>query len=96
MLALKSNVAGEVFQVATGVETSIRQLASQVEAVVGGGLTISRGPGRLADIDKNYSSIQKAKQLLDWNPEVQLSEGLVRTWDWLKADATSTPANSSS
>ncbi|MBW2619524.1 MAG: hypothetical protein JRC92_11680, partial [Deltaproteobacteria bacterium] len=34
-------------------------------------------PCRLADISR-------AKEELDYQPKVEMAEGLARTWDWLK------------
>jgi UDP-glucose 4-epimerase len=81
-LALESEVAGEVFQIATGVETSIRELAGMVEEVVGSPVELCHGPARQGDIRKNYSSVSKVRIALGWEPRVALRKGLELTWDW--------------
>jgi UDP-glucose 4-epimerase len=85
VLALESDVAGEVLQVATGVETSIRQLADMVAAVVGRPMPTVNGQPRAGDVRKNYSDIGKVQRLLGWAPEVDLLDGLRRTWTWWQA-----------
>jgi UDP-glucose 4-epimerase len=82
LLALESEVAGEVFQVATGVETSIIELAALVQETVGQGVRMRHGPPRQGDIRKNYSAIEKAKRMLGWEPEVNLDLGLRKVWTW--------------
>ncbi len=79
MLTLKSEVAGEVFQIATGMETSILELAALVQEVVGRDVGIHHGPPRQGDIRKNYSGIRKARELLGWEPGTELEEGLEKT-----------------
>jgi UDP-glucose 4-epimerase len=81
-LALASDVSGEVFQIATGVETSILALAEQVQAVTGREVETQHGPARRGDIRKNYSAVRKVERMLGWAPEVALAEGLRRTWAW--------------
>jgi UDP-glucose 4-epimerase len=79
-LALESDVAGEVFQIATGVETSIAQLAQLVQTIAAQDVQLHYGPPRQGDIRKNYSGIRKAHSMLGWEPQTDLSSGLQRTW----------------
>ncbi len=82
LLALTSNVGGEVFQIATGVETTILELAEQVRRVAGLAARTAHGPARPGDIRQNYSAIAKARQVLGWEPQVSLADGLRETWRW--------------
>ena len=88
LLALESSYAGEVFQIATGVETSILELAVLVQEVVGRDVGIRQGPPRQGDIRQNYSGIAKARKLLGWEPRVGLSAGLRATWEWYRRNLT--------
>jgi UDP-glucose 4-epimerase len=85
LLALESDVSGEVFQIATGIETSILELAEVVQEVTGRPVETEHGPPRQGDIRKNYSAVGKVHRVLDWQPEVDLRQGLRLTWDWLSA-----------
>jgi UDP-glucose 4-epimerase len=82
LLACSSNVSGEIFQIATGIETTIGELAEAFSSVLRVPLATQHGPARAGDIERNYSGIAKARKLLDWQPEVSLSEGLQKTRDW--------------
>jgi len=82
LLALESDVAGEVFQIATGVETSINELAAIVQEIVGRGVKVNYGPPRQGDIRKNYSAVSKARAVLGWEPSMALRQGLELTWEW--------------
>jgi UDP-glucose 4-epimerase len=85
LLALESEVSGEVFQIATGEETSILELAEAVQEVTGRSVEAEHGPPRQGDIRKNYSAVGKVERVLGWQPEVDLGQGLRLTWDWLSA-----------
>lgn len=85
LLALEGNVSGEVFQIATGVETTILELAAQVQKVVGRDIGVQYGPPRRGDIRKNYSAIAKVRRMLDWYPRVELEGGLRQVWTRLNA-----------
>lgn len=83
-LALESNVSGEVFQIATGTETSIAELAVLVQQIVTRPMEVEYGPARQADTRKNYSMITKVWEMLGWRPEVGLRIGLRKTWEWFE------------
>lgn len=82
VLALESDVSGEVFQIATGVETSIAELAALVRAVTEVDVEVAHGPARRGDIRKNYATVVKARDVLGWEPHVDLYEGVRKTWRW--------------
>ena len=79
LLALESDVGGELFQIATGVETSILQLAALIQQVMGRDVKIQHGHPRRGDIRKNYSDISKVERMLNWRPETDLLKGLQQT-----------------
>ena len=83
-LALEASVCGEVFQIATGVETSIVELATRMQALVGNDVAVQYGPVRRGDIKRNYSGISKVERVLGWKPEVNLNSGLEKTIAWFR------------
>lgn len=84
LLVLKSDAGGEVFQIATGVETSIQELAEMVQEVAGTPVVVRHGPARQGDIRKNYSAVGKVRSVLGWEPRVALRRGLELTWRWIR------------
>ncbi|HXZ13265.1 MAG TPA: NAD-dependent epimerase/dehydratase family protein [Candidatus Sulfotelmatobacter sp.] len=82
--ALESEASGEIFQIATGIETSIADLARMVQQAAASSVSIESAPARAGDIERNYSSIGKAKSLLGWQPAVSLERGLAATWRWFR------------
>ncbi|MFO8010616.1 MAG: GDP-mannose 4,6-dehydratase [Dehalococcoidia bacterium] len=72
---------GEVFQIASGTETSINQLAGLLREVTGRDLEVVYHPERPGEIMRNYSDITKARKLLGFEPAMELKEGLRRMWE---------------
>ncbi len=77
-------VAGEVFQVGTGRETSLLELAALLFEVGGhdGGIEF-REPAR-GDVPRNVSDIEKASRVLGYSARVDLRSGLDRTLGWFR------------
>jgi len=76
---------GEVYNLASGVETSIRQLASMINQLVGNTTPIEWRPRRDWDRSgKRFGSPAKAKRELGFVARVGLEEGLTRTVEWTR------------
>lgn len=85
-LALESDIRGELFQIATGTETTILALTEQISAVAGQAVHITHSKERIGDIVKNYSAVSKASQQLGWQPTTSLKDGLAKTWEWFQVN----------
>ena len=83
LLAERADTAGEVFQIASGRETSIVSLIDLMRGVVGEQrLQVRYETARAGEILRNYASIDKARRLLGYYPRTDLSAGLERVWKW--------------
>jgi UDP-glucose 4-epimerase len=95
MAAIAPRAEGEVFNVGTGIETSVNQLAWSVGQAVGRPISIEHIDRRDIDnIRRRVVSIEKARRMLRWTPQVTLAEGLRMTAEWLErtlAHGLSTP-----
>jgi NAD dependent epimerase/dehydratase len=84
---LANGVEGEVINLGTGVEVSIGQLAECVLRLLGRELPVALDENRLrppdSEVGRLVADTRKAKELLAWEPEVDLDEGLRLTIDWL-------------
>lgn len=67
---------GQVFNVGSGVATSINELAETVLELAGVELEIRHETPRVGDILHSYANISKAKKVLGYKPQVSLREGL--------------------
>jgi UDP-glucose 4-epimerase len=83
ILAAKAKVTDEVFNVASGIETSLNDLAYSLAKVMGSDLTPEYGPERKANpVQRRLADIVKAKQLLGFEAEVSLEDGLRKLVNW--------------
>ncbi len=82
VLAMERKISGEVFQIATGIETSILELSTLVQEVVERKLVLEHAPARAGDVQKSYSTVTKVEEVLGWHSTVELKEGLQATWKW--------------
>ncbi len=85
--ALASDVSDEVFNVASGTETSLNQLASALLKVMGSSLSPEYGPERKVNpVSRRLADTAKAERMLGFRAEVGLEDGLTRLVDWWRAN----------
>lgn len=83
--AMESEVSDEVFNVASGEETSLLQLLNAVLKVTGSTLQPEFQPARSVNpVPRRLASTKKAENLLGFKAKVGLEEGLQRLIDWRK------------
>jgi UDP-glucose 4-epimerase len=82
--ATTEGIGGEVFQVATGVETSIADLAVLVKDVVGSGSETRFEPARAGEVHRSWADISKVRRMMGFDPVIGLREGVSRTADWYR------------
>jgi nucleoside-diphosphate-sugar epimerase len=61
---------------------SLKQIIEKIETLLGKSANIEYLPFHKADMKETWADIEKAGQLLDWKPEVDINEGLKRTVEW--------------
>jgi UDP-glucose 4-epimerase len=82
--ALEADIAGEVFQLATGVETSVIELAELIMRVTNTSSEINFRPGRAGEVYKSRADITKVRKALGFEPRTDLADGLAQTAAWFK------------
>jgi UDP-glucose 4-epimerase len=81
--ALSPKAEGEVFNVGTGIETSINSLAATVARLYGRECEPIHIDRRDIDnIRRRVVNIEKIRRLLRWTPSTTLSDGLMNTKAW--------------
>lgn len=88
--ALKSLLAGgptDVFNLGTGVGTSVRELVDTVGSVAGRPLDVVMAARREGDAPYLVADNSKAREVLGWRPRFGLPEIVESAWRWHSAEA---------
>ncbi|PZG12923.1 NAD-dependent epimerase [Micromonospora craterilacus] len=87
ILAARADVTDEVFNVASGTETSLRELAQALSEVMKSDLAPEFGPARAVNgVTRRLADTTAAAQQLGFRAEISLHEGLQGLVDWWRAE----------
>ncbi len=82
-----NNIEGaQVFNVACAERTSVLGMFEMLKEITNTSLEPFFGPPRMGDVKDSLADISKAKKLLDYNPQINILEGLRMTWEWFKTN----------
>jgi UDP-glucose 4-epimerase len=84
LLAAAGHLSG-VFNVGTGVETSVNELYETLRNVTGTDAEPEYAPARLGDLLRSVVDVSLAERELGWRPQRMLADGLAETWAWTEA-----------
>jgi UDP-glucose 4-epimerase len=87
ILAATAPATNGVFNVASGVETSLVELAETLIRVMGSNLHVEFGPPRkVNNVSRRLADVSRARDELGFEARVGLEEGLTRLVDWWQAE----------
>ena len=84
----KTEAVNTVYNTAYGERTTLNQLTGYLKEFLGVydpeilNVEIKHGPNRLGDIPHSLASIDKAKELLGYDPTYSMREGLKEAVEW--------------
>ncbi len=84
LTAAESGLDDDVVHLASEKETSIRELADLILELVGSDVEIVHHPKRAGEVERNFARADRAKELLGWEPEISLRDGMQGTIEWFK------------
>ncbi|HJT69068.1 MAG TPA: SDR family oxidoreductase [Terriglobales bacterium] len=84
-----SQVAGEVFNVATGARFDLNQTFQLLREITGYSGDVAYRPERAGDVKHSLADLSKAERLLGFKPCVDFEEGLRRTVEWYRKEMSS-------
>lgn len=91
ILAAQSEVTDEVFNIASGTETSLHDLATTLLQVMGSSLEPEYAPPRKVNpVPRRLADVSKARQLLGFEAQISLEEGLRDLVAWWRAERAAT------
>ena len=87
LMAAESPATDDVFNIGSGTETSLLELAAALLKIMGGELPVEFGPPRgVNSVPRRLADVSRAEKRLRWRAEVGLEEGLRRLVDWWRAE----------
>ena len=86
LLALTATgAAGKDCNIGCGTRMSLNQLVAILEKIIGRKAKVEYQPARPGDVRDSQADITRAKNLLDYSPQISIEAGLSKTVDWFRA-----------
>lgn len=76
---------GEVFNIGGGSRVVLTEVIDTMERIVGQPIRRNHVGLAMGDARHTAADVSKARNLLGYQPQVSLEEGLAQEWDWIKA-----------
>src|SRR3954453_20333949 len=70
------------FNIGTGKGTSVIDIARILQEAAGSNVPVDFAPHRPGEQQESFVEVTKAREILGWAPEVSLSDGLGKTFQW--------------
>jgi UDP-glucose 4-epimerase len=80
---LEGDIDASAFNVGTGVETSVNELAQGMLDVAGAEVPIQHQDARPGELQRSAVDPAKSQRQLGWSPGTSLHDGLKITYDWI-------------
>ena len=80
----KTAAINQVYNIAFGAKTSLNDLFEMIKEVGGSDLAPKYGPERKGDVRHSLADISKAKELLGYQPQFDIREGMKTTFEWYR------------
>src|SRR5690606_34482380 len=72
----------EIINIGRGEPVLLADFVRDLEALAGARAPVTSEPMMKADVSYTYADISKARKLLDYSPQVSVSEGVRRFYEW--------------
>ena len=82
--AVATEVAGRVFNIATGRRVDLNETFQILKKLTGYPGNVNYGPERAGDVKHSLADMSRATKHLGYTPKVDFEEGLRRTIDWYR------------
>jgi len=85
LAAERDTTTSKIFNVGSGKGTSLSEMLSVMGEASGRTPKVEYLPARSLDVPANILDTERAERELGWSAEVELREGVGRTWAWIEA-----------
>ncbi len=87
-VAQSDNSVGQVTNIGSGREISIGDLVKKIGSLMGKDIVVTQDPNRMrpgkSEVERLLCDNTKAREILNWEPQVTLDKGLELTIDWIE------------
>lgn len=84
VLAMEKPLGFEVLNIGNSNPVSLKELLTVFEKVIGTKAEVHTRPSHSASVEDTYADVQKAKELLGWEPTISIEEGITRLVSWFR------------
>lgn len=84
ILAIKNNMNEEIFNIGTGIETTVNQVFRYLRDAINPSIDEKHGPAKQGEQRRSVIECSRARDLLQWEPEVSLADGLRKTCEYFQ------------
>jgi UDP-glucose 4-epimerase len=74
----------DIFNIGTGIETDVNQLFHHLKSLTGSSADERHAPAKVGEQMRSVISSKKIKEVLGWQPTVNLEDGLRTTVEYFK------------
>jgi UDP-N-acetylglucosamine/UDP-N-acetylgalactosamine 4-epimerase len=86
LFTTNKKAVNQVYNVAVGDQTTLVDMFNMLKNIAKSDTDAHFGPARAGDIKHSLADISKAKKLLDYNPIINIQQGLEMAFDWYKSN----------
>lgn len=76
--------AGEIINLCSGKDYSVLEIVKLLKEIVDSEVEVEHIESRHGEVERMIGDNTKVKKLLDWEPQVEIKEGLRKTYHWIK------------
>ena len=84
IISIRNNTAENVFNVGTGIETSVNTIFHHIRKIINPSIEEKHGPPEKGEQKRSLIDHTKARNILHWEPVTLLKDGLQNTCDFFK------------
>lgn len=84
ILAMQDDISENIFNIGTGVETSIKQTFNCLREIIGPSIQEKHGPAKQGEQFRSVIECTRAKEFLKWEPVTSLIDGLRKSCEYFQ------------
>jgi UDP-glucose 4-epimerase len=86
--AILNDVSDNIFNIGTGTETSVKQIFQHLKEIINLSIQEKYGPPKQGEQKRSVIDYSKAKEILNWTPQISLTDGLWQTCQYFQENKT--------